>query len=250
MGEPQYRLEGIVRSRDMMEDFEGPLDLILHLLSKNKMEIQDISISQILDQYLAWMSARQAMDLEVAGEFIEMASHLMLLKTKMLLKEEDQEAQSEMEELMASLEARERHASYAKIKEVLAGLELRYLENRLSFPKAPEPTFAKRVYRYEHKPDDLTRAVEAWQARQGTALPPDLKEFRKVVRPEPYRVELKARELLDLLEEEGPTSLSLLIARSESRSEVTAVFLALLDLCRGGKVCLAGTMEEPLISVL
>ena len=58
------------------------------------------------------------------------------------------------------------------------------------------------------------------------------------------------RELLELLEEEGPSSLSRLIARSESRSEVTAVFLALLDLCRNGKVCLAGTMEEPLISVL
>ena len=71
-----------------------------------------------------------------------------------------------------------------------------------------------------------------------------------MVRPEPYRVELKAREVLDLLEEEGPSSLTRLIARSESRSEVTAVFLALLDLCRNGKVRLTGTMEEPLISAL
>jgi segregation and condensation protein A len=250
MERPVYYIKGVVQEKNQdAGDFVGPLDLILHLLRKHKIAIRDIPLADLLEQYLSWMSARQAMDLEVAGEFIEMASHLMLLKTKMLLKE-DQEAQSEMEELMASLEARERHASYAKIKEVLAGLELRYLENRLSFPKAPEPTFAKRVYRYEHKPDDLTRAVEAWQARQGAALPPDLKEFRKVVRPEPYRVELKARELLELLEEEGPSSLTRLIARSESRSEVTAVFLALLDLCRSGKVCLAGTMEEPLISVL
>ena len=76
-----------------------------------------------------------------------MATHLMLLKTKMLLKEEDKEALSEMEELMASLEARERHASLARVKEVLGGLELRYMENRRSFPKPPEEAIAKRVYR-------------------------------------------------------------------------------------------------------
>ena len=151
---------------------------------------------------------------------------------------------------MASLEARERHESLTQVKQVLGSLELGYLENRRSFPKPPEAAFAQRVYRYEHQPQDLVRAVEAWQARQGAALPPDWKEFRKVVRPEPYRVELKAREVLDLLEEEGPSSLTRLIARSESRSEVTAVFLALLELCRGGKVRLAGTMEEPLISAL
>lgn len=251
MERPVYYIKGVVQEKDQdAGDFVGPLDLILHLLRKHKIAIRDIPLANLLDQYLAWVAARQAMDLEVAGEFIEMASHLMLLKTKMLLREEDQEALSEMEELMVSLEARERHESLAQVKQVLGSLELGYLENRRSFPKPPEAAFAQRVYRYEHKPQDLVRAVEEWQARQGRALPPDWKEFRKVVRPEPYRVELKAREVLDLLEEEGPSSLTRLIARSESRSEVTAVFLALLELCRGGKVRLAGTMEEPLISAL
>lgn len=251
MERPVYYIKGVVQEKNQdAGDFVGPLDLILHLLRKHKIAIRDIPLADLLDQYLAWVAARQAMDLEVAGEFIEMASHLMLLKTKMLLREEDQETLSEMEELMAFLEARERHESLTQVKQVLGSLELGYLENRRSFPKPPEAAFAQRVYRYEHKPEDLTRAVEAWQARQGAALPPDWKEFRKVVRPEPYRVEQKARELLDLLGEEGPSSLTRLIARSESRSEVTAVFLALLELCRGGKVHLAGTMEEPLISAL
>ena len=99
---PVFKLEKVVRTRseEEMQDFEGPLDLILFLLGKNKMEIQDISISQILDQYLAWLEARQRLDLEVASEFITMASHLMYIKTRMLLSIEDEEAQSEMDALI------------------------------------------------------------------------------------------------------------------------------------------------------
>ena len=84
-----------------MQDFEGPLDLILYLLGKNKMEIQDISISLICDQYMAWLARRQEMDLEVASEFVTMASQLVYIKTRMLLSIEDEEAQSEMDALIA-----------------------------------------------------------------------------------------------------------------------------------------------------
>ena len=73
MDSPIYHLEGVVKAKtEDMEDFVGPWTLILHLLSKNKMEIKDIQISLILDQYLAWMAARKEMDLEVASEFVTM----------------------------------------------------------------------------------------------------------------------------------------------------------------------------------
>lgn len=101
MENPVFKLEKVVRSRsEEMQDFEGPLDLILYLLGKNKMEIQDISISLICDQYLQWLSQRQQMDLEVASEFVTMASHLVYIKTRMLLAIEDEEAQSEMDALI------------------------------------------------------------------------------------------------------------------------------------------------------
>ncbi|MFQ7454330.1 MAG: segregation and condensation protein A [Flavonifractor plautii] len=75
----------MVKARDeAMEDFNGPLDLILHLLSKNRMEIKDIQISLILDQYLEWMDQRKRLDLEVASEFVTMAAHLVFIKTRML----------------------------------------------------------------------------------------------------------------------------------------------------------------------
>ena len=110
MLQPQYRLEGIVHTRNEgMEDFEGPLDVIFLLLSKNKIEIQDVSISAILEQYLAYLEEMKRLDMEIASEFITMASHLMLIKTKMLLsKAEQEEAQSELDVLRQSLLERQR----------------------------------------------------------------------------------------------------------------------------------------------
>ena len=112
MDNPVFKLEGVVheRSAETLQDFEGPLDLILFLLSKNKIEIQDIPIALILDQYLAYLEQRKQLDLEVASEFITMAAHLMYIKTRMLLSLEDEQAQSEMDELIRSLEERQRNA--------------------------------------------------------------------------------------------------------------------------------------------
>ena len=87
MDNPIFKLEKVVqtKSSEPLEDFEGPLDLILFLLSKNKIEIQDIPIALILEQYLDYLEKRKQMDLEVASEFITMAAPLMYIKTRMLL---------------------------------------------------------------------------------------------------------------------------------------------------------------------
>lgn len=105
MDHPIFKLEKVVQPKigETLEDFEGPLDLILFLLNKNKIEIQDIPIALILDQYLAYLEQRKQMDLEVASEFVTMAAHLMYIKTRMLLSIEDEEAQSEMDALIQSL---------------------------------------------------------------------------------------------------------------------------------------------------
>ena len=120
MDNPIFKLEKVVQTRaaESMEDFEGPLDLILFLLSKNKIEIQDIPIALILDQYLEYLEKRQQMDLEVASEFVTMASHLMYIKTRMLLSIEDEEAQNEMDALIQSLQDRQRGECYQKIRKL------------------------------------------------------------------------------------------------------------------------------------
>ena len=118
MSQPQYKLEGIVHTRtEEMEDFEGPLDVIFLLLSKNKIEIQDVSITAILEQYLSYLDEMKRMDMEIASEFITMASHLMLIKTKMLLSAaEAAEAQSELDVLRQSLIDRQRKEAIDQIR--------------------------------------------------------------------------------------------------------------------------------------
>ena len=103
MTDPTFRLEGVIRERDdSLADFEGPLSLILQLLSKNKIEIRDISVADILDQYLAYLDEMQRMDLEIASEFVQMAAYLLYIKTRTLLAS-DKEI-SELEQLVSSLE--------------------------------------------------------------------------------------------------------------------------------------------------
>ena len=103
MENPSYHLEGVVREKNELQDFEGPLSLILMLLAKNKIEIRDLKIADILDQYLDYLARMQSMDLEIASEFVQMASHLLYIKTRTLLTS-DEEEPSELELLMQSLE--------------------------------------------------------------------------------------------------------------------------------------------------
>ena len=91
MDTPIYRLAGLVIAKEeAREDFEGPLDLILYLLSKHKMDIAELRITELLEQYIAWMETRRRLDLEVASEFVAMASHLVYLKTRALLRLDDE----------------------------------------------------------------------------------------------------------------------------------------------------------------
>ena len=166
MDNPVFKLEKVVRGREEeMQDFEGPLDLILFLLGKNKMEIQDISISLICDQYLQWLEQRQKMDLEVASEFVTMASHLVYIKTRMLLSIEDQEAQSEMEALIQSLEERRRSENYGRVKELAARLGPMGEFGRNILTRDPEPVERGKIYEYHHQPADLVLAMAEIQNR-------------------------------------------------------------------------------------
>ena len=124
MEQPNFHLSGVVHTRsELTEDFDGPLDVIFLLLSKNKIEIQDVSITSILEQYLAYLEERKRMDMEIASEFIAMASHLMLIKTKMLLSvTEREEALSEMEQLRRSLEERQRASAFEQSSTGHSGL--------------------------------------------------------------------------------------------------------------------------------
>lgn len=251
MNEPNYHLAGVVKARDeSAEDFDGPLDLILLLLSKNKIDIQDVSITAILEQYLAWMEEMKRMDMEIASEFIAMASHLMLIKTKMLLSAAEQaEALSEMELLIQSLQERQRQEAFDRIKTAAAFLEQRSELGLGLFTKEPEPFERDRSYRYRHEPADLLRAFETMSERSKKLLPPPRASFEGIVGREPYPVTKKTGELLRKLLR-GVSALRRLFAGSRSRSEIVATFLAVLELCRTNAVELSEEGGETSLRLL
>ena len=245
MENPVYKLEKVVRSRDEeMQDFEGPLDLILYLLGKNKMEIQDISISLICTQYVSWLEQRQKMDLEVASEFVTMASHLVYIKTRMLLSSEDEEAKNEMDVLIQALEERRRNENYVRVKTLAKRLEPMSEFGRNIMTRNPEPVKRGKIYEYDHEKADLILAMAEIRNRAERALPPPKTAFQDIVQHEPYPVESKAKEILRRLKESGITRFRLLFKGNRSRSEVVATFLAVLELCRAHVLHLAGSETD------
>ncbi len=254
MGEPQYHLEGIVHTRsEVMEDFEGPLDVIFLLLSKNKIEIQDVSITAILEQYLAYLDEMKRLDMEIASEFITMASHLMLIKTKMLLsKAEQEEAQGELDLLRQSLLERRRKEAIEGIRTAISYLEPRNEIGRSMFPKEPEPLRKDQTYRYRHEPADLLLALENIAERSQRRLPPPTANFKGIVGKEPYPVSKKAGQLLRTLLLRGVERLKNLFKGSRSRSEIVATFIAILDMCKNHSVTLEDDVsgENPNVRLL
>ncbi len=238
-----YYLEGVVKGKRDTENFEGPLSLILMLLSKNKIEIRDISVSLILDQYMAYMETMNELDMDVASEFVQMASYLLYIKTKMLLTNEKEI--SELEQLMTSLEelkARDMRESLRSVVPQLAewseqglGIYTRRQEQR----ERP-----KTQYDYKHSAEELLSAILAVYSRPEAKLPAPEEYVKLAPRPIAYSVSAKCRELVDLLSNGGKLSLNTVFKMSKSRSELVATFIAILELCSVGSFSIQGEGEE------
>lgn len=238
-------MEKVVKAKNEdMEDFNGPLDLILSLLAKNRMEIKDIQIAVILEQYLAWMEQRKKLDLEVASDFVAMAAQLIFIKTRMLLSINDEEALTEMEQLIASLEEHQRHENFNRLKTVVPGLSDRYVLGRDYITKVPEAIPINRSYRYVHRPEDLLKAMTSVLERVDHHLPPPMAAFEGIVGREPYPVSDKAGEIIHSLVRFGVTRFRALFKGNRSRSEIVATFIAVLELCKAKKIRLAGTESD------
>lgn len=254
MNEPSYHLQGIIHTKAQEpEDFNGPLDVILVLLAKNKIEIQDVSISAILEQYLAYLDEMKRMDMEIASEFITMASHLMLIKTKMLLSASEQaEAESEMEQLRQSLAERQRKEIMEQLRGSVTFLEARNEIGRSLFTKGQEPLKQGKTYQYQHEPVDLLRALSAAAERSRRQLPPPTSSFHGIVGKEPFPVTRKAKEIIKRLVLNGVMRLRQLFRGCRSRSEIVATFLAILELCRNDSVELSAdsTGDDPSLRLI
>ena len=223
---------------------DRPLTLILQLLSKNKIEIRDIQIAQLLDQYLAYLDEMKTMDLETASEFVSMASYLVYIKTKMLLTEEKES--SELEQLMRSLETLRGREVCTRIRAVTPVFEQMYQAGSGLFSKPPEPEKRVRTYVYVHTPDELyaaMRRVLASEERQGG-------QKTQVAIPKPilYSVSKKSEEILMALRRRGALFLQTIYQSSHSRTELVATFIALLELCGEGIIAITDAGDDLLVT--
>ncbi len=237
-----FKLDGIPGTRGSTIDFEGPLTLILQLLSKNRIEIKDVSISQILDQYMAWLAQMKAMDLEIATEFVTMASHLVYIKARSLLN--DDEAIQEMEELVSSLELLKAREQWESLKDITAVLSEMYREGSGQLPKPRSPLPDVPFKNEPEEPESLMAALlSVFRLSESD-------ERRLTAKPVPmpvkisYSVDAASGHILQLMRDKGSVSASELFSLAGSRSEVVAMFLAVLDLASAGRLSINGTGEE------
>ena len=234
MDTPSFYLENVLHDKDELSDFEGPLSVILMLLSKNKIEVRDIKIADILDQYLEYLDKMQEMDLEIASEFIQMASHLLYIKTKTLLT--NSEEVTELEILIESLEQLKFREAFTTVSAVVPQLNemaaqgLRYCTRPREVLKSTE-----NEYEYSHTGVELLQALYSVYSDNGTESEraptvPSMPE--RII----YSIKNKSREILDVLKSSGSQLLNTLYSCCNSESEMVATFLSVLELCSIGSV--------------
>ena len=213
-----------------IEQYEGPLDLLLALITKHKLDIFDIPIAQIAEQYNAYLDAMQKMDMEIAGEFLVMAAELMLIKSRMLLPQKEGEEDPRKPLVDALLEHR-------RAQQVAAFLQERSTQFYDRFPK-PADEITDPTYHREHAAALLTEAFAriaerlALEQLQKT----EVKLFRDLKEERYYTVEEKMEWLHRTLARFPRVTFDSLFSDVHSRGEIVAIFLSVLEAVRFGQV--------------
>jgi segregation and condensation protein A len=210
-----------------LDKFEGPLDLLLHLIRKEEMDIYEIEIAQITVQYLAFIDAMQSLNLDIAGEYLVMAATLLHIKSRMLLPVHEEE-NIEEEELDPRAELIRRLLEYQRYKDAALTFAALPQLDRDIFLSAPLATESGEEESLELEPVGLYALVEAFR----DLLKKAPKDFVHEVTAEHLSVTERIQTILNLLQERPQLPFSELLPAPLVRSEVVVMFLALLELVK------------------
>lgn len=223
-------------------DFEGPLDLLLQLISRNKMNIYDIPLTELINQYLEQIENFQNKEMEIKSEFLEMASRLLYIKTVSLLP---------------------RHEEVLQLKEELTGELLEYMvcqqmARKFSlmqsgfdrFVRLPEELEFDKSYEIIHQSDVLYNAYLTAYGKDKRKLPSPTAPFARIVAKRIVAVSTKIVFVIRKLWTGGSKSLNSLYKSAKSRSELVATFLAVLELCKGNRVRVDGEGDNTKITLI
>jgi len=214
-----------------LENFKGPLDLLLHLIKQHEMDIYDIPIAEITAQYLAALDAMKSLNLEIAGEFLVMASTLLHIKSRLLLPSQEA-ADSEEEEVDPREELVHRLLEYQKYKEAAQSLERLPLLGRDVFVRQVTDETMADIGDGELQPVPLFELVEALRRLlQEPPLPP----VHEVAR-ERLSVAERARQILELLSRRPQLPFLDAVGMGRDRELLIVTFLAVLELVKLGLV--------------
>ncbi len=219
-----------------LEVFDGPLDLLLSLINKNKLNIYDIPISLIFSQYMAYIEEMRRMDMDVAGEFLEMASRLMLIKSRMLLpRANDGKEEDPRKPLVDAL------VEYRRAKEAAGLLSPLYSRYSGRMVKEPDEVGIDRTFTADHDAALLIRAFERIFLRQKQAEEAHTDVPRQtlatILTKKIVPVSEKVFTILRYLRRHGEMPFEgLLLATNSDRSQLITSFLALLTLMREGRL--------------
>ena len=214
-----------------LEDFEGPLDLLLYLVSKNKMNIYDIEIVALIDQYVSMVNGLPVYQMESASEFIEMAARLVQMKSYFLLPKSE-EAERMKEELTGML------VEYSACKEVAAQLRS-MAEGVYTVGREPAEVELDTEYRLRHDVYLLEEAYNALQGRSRQKQPPRQEQFEPLTTAPFVSVTSRIIHVLRGLMTGRVRRLRQLFVKEGGRSQTVATFLAVLELVRAGRIAIA-----------
>lgn len=211
-----------------LEEFDGPLDVLLYLVSKNKMNIYDIPILELIDQYTSLINGLQDNRMEVASEFIEMAARLVQMKSFLLLPRSE-EAERMKEELTGQL------IEYSACKEVARQLG-QQAACHCSFVRPPMELEQDNTYRLTHDATLLVQAMEVLLGRGKRRKPVSQQSFEPLVTAPFVSVASRVVHVLRGIITGKVANLRALFTRGGSRSQTVATFLAVLELIRAGRI--------------
>jgi len=211
-----------------IEQFEGPLDLLLHLIKKNEMDIWNIQISQITEQYLSVLDAMKSLNLDVAGDFLVMASTLLHIKSRLLLPASEEADEGEEEEEDPRAELVRRLLEYKKYKEAAETLESRPLLGRDQFARAENDPQLEQVDDAGFETVGLFDMVEAF--RQVLAECAD--DVVHEIDMERLSITDRINTILSTLQERGGVTFREMFSETPDRNEVVVTFLAMLELVK------------------
>lgn len=225
-----------------LEVFEGPIDLLLHLISKHKLNINDIPIVELVNQYLDYVRQMENADFDVAGDFLEMAARLIYIKTVSLLPRHEEAEELKRELTGELIEYRDCKIMAEKLKDHTDGF------NR--FVREPQQGYVNYDYERFHEGEELLNAYINAAGRAQRKLPPPIDSFKVIVARKFVNVASKIQTVMRKLWSGKKVKFVKLFDGAQSKSDLVATFLAVLELAKTKKITIDGPMNDAEIQIV